>query len=119
MAPRFVANGACVSCQNFKVIPALSAPNTGLPPTPYIFAAGTVVTPELISFVHSRVLQGMADRAAADFARLLPTVKVSEFQDPASVANAVMHAYNAERAARVAAFKAQGWTDAQLEAMQI
>lgn len=119
LSERQVTNGGCIACMNYKLIPAMSAPNTGLPPTPYIFPSDLTPTPEMIAYVHSRVLAHMVHKAAREYVRLLPRLKPDATRSPSATANALYHLFNEERAAARAALIAQGWTDAQIDAAQL
>jgi hypothetical protein len=94
---RFTTNGNCTQCQNRRLMPSGSAPNVGMPPSPYAFHSSTKVTPALLSYVHGRAL-AMCDRWAADYewSRLVLT-------------GAPAHADRL-----LEEYRAQGWTPQQL-----
>lgn len=104
LAERFVVNGACTSCVNFKRIPALSAPNYAVPPSGYIFPRGVIITPQLISAVHAKVLARIHD--------LVNEVE-RDTGESAMREGTYFMTSNAGTSTRLD-FIRQGWTDAQL-----
>lgn len=87
VAERYVLNGNCTDCHNWKRIPAMSAWNAVLPPSPMIFPADmkpSWLTPELVSRVWGMILKDVPkyvdaalkvhnlERAATRYERLKP-----------------------------------------------
>lgn len=123
LAPRFVTNGGCTECQNWRIMPVLAAPNVGMPPSPYAFDPSVPVTPGLVSYVHSRILRDVLPGLAREFLALRPLVEVSPHAEPHHEASAVLGALDKHRALYalpadrdLAAWRKAGWTDDQLVA---
>jgi hypothetical protein len=117
IGPRFVVNGNCVACLNFKIIPAMTAPNTMMPPTPYVLPSTMRPSPDMASYVHSRVLRDMVPKAAMEFERLRPGLKLDPTVQPHHVAAAVLHARDAEAQAARRDLLGAGWTDAMVDSL--
>jgi hypothetical protein len=117
IAQRYTSTGGCRDCQNWKVIPALSSPNTAVPPTPYIFPTGVDLSPELVSYVHGRVLRDMLPKASREYARLLQQLGDDHTRPTHSTALAIQRLRDAEIAAARERLRGEGWTDAQLDAI--
>ena len=114
VAERQVTNGACVKCRDWSLIPAMAAHNTGLPPTPYAFSADVTVTPELLSYVHSRVLEQVT-RYAREFLSRVGDHPAAEGAESGVQARAVLDAWRRDKDAHEAALRAAGWTESMLD----
>ncbi len=115
LAPRFVTNAACTQCQNRHVVHTLSAPNVATPPTPYAFPNECHVTPELLAYVHARVLENL-ERFASEYDALAPGRVTRVGEEPYHIAREVTEARKAARAAVVAHLMGAGWTQAAIDA---
>jgi hypothetical protein len=102
IAERFTTSGGCVECVNVTVVKkAFSAPNVAMPPTPYAFRSDIPLTPELVSYVHGRVLQ-MVNGLAEEFLATISRVQVHEHQQAHNTVAAVMNATQGVRGPQVA-----------------
>ncbi len=66
VSPRFVSSGNCISCATFRKVPSVTNPQTAVPPSGYSFHTDVNITPELLSYVHGRVL-GLLDGFAMEY----------------------------------------------------
>lgn len=113
VAPRFVSNGGCAECINWKRLPGTNAPNVGMPPSGYAFRPGMPLTPSLLSYVHMRVLD-QVDRYADEYLQLGADIPVDPTAPPLQHAVAVKAVWEAQQEAHESGLRAAGWTDAML-----
>lgn len=61
LCERFVSNGGCVQCMNYKRIPAIQAPNVLMPPSGYAIPGDYEPSPRLARAIHAHVLAHMVE----------------------------------------------------------
>jgi hypothetical protein len=92
IAERYVQNGTCVQCLNRRIAPVIAAPNAAMPPSPYIFPSAARLTPELVVYVHARVLQTLPEFVKEFEAHLVDIGPIPPGMEPHHVANRVLAA---------------------------
>jgi hypothetical protein len=121
LAQRYVGNGACVECLNFRLMPTLAARNVGMPPSPYAFPPDVPVTPGLLSYVHARVLRDYLHVLAREYLTLRAGLTLPAEAAGSKEGAAVLQAFDKLRTLipvpadrDLDAYRAAGWAEDQL-----